>query len=409
MKSSSKLLLKLTALISIVFMMACSTRPLAPPEGVRVSQPFGAIDVNELNFEIDSSFEDSLKQSFLDEPEGEFDPDRDGDSEYAMLALSGGGARGAFGAGVLDGWTAAGTRPDFKVVSGVSTGALQATFAFLGPDYDQTLREIYTEFGNQDIYRKRLRLAALFSDAANDTWPLRELIEKYITQDVIDSVARKYAKGYRLFVGTTNMDTMEFIIWDLGKVASSGRPDALKQYRRILLASSAVPVFFPPVYFEVEASDGETYSEMHVDGATYAQLFFRGFMIDFEDAMLGADINPDEVDMDLYIIRNGVADEMQGRNAVSPRTLSIAKKTIESLFKISATSATYRIYVLAKRNKIRFNMAAIPQEYKLALKVTEFDTEAMSELFEYGYAAAEGGYPWLTEPPFLDPDEVFDD
>ena len=407
MRAYGKLVLLLTASISIVFTMACSTRPPPPPEGTRVSQPFGAIDVNELSFEIDSSFEDSLEQSFRDEPQQQFDPDRDGNSEYALLALSGGGSRGAFGAGVLAGWTTAGTRPEFKVVSGVSTGALQATFAFLGPDYDQTLRELYTAFGNRDFYRKRWRVAAVFSDATHDTWPLRELIEHYITQDVIDAVARKHTKGYRLFVGTTNMDTMEFIIWDLGKVASSGRPGALAQYRRILMASSAVPVLFPPVYFEVEASDGNTYSEMHVDGATYAQLFFRGFMLDFEDAMLEADINPNAVEMDLYIIRNGLADEAQGRDAVPPRTISIAKKTIESLFKISATSAMYRIYVLAKRNGIRFNLAAIPQQYELDLNVAEFDAEAMKMLFEYGYHAAKDGYPWLAQPPFLDPDEVF--
>ncbi len=260
-------------LLLVTIALGCTSRPPVPPPGAIVTSPYGAIDIDELHFGLNSAFERSLELSFQAEPPGEFDVDGDGIREYSLLALSGGGSKGAFGAGLLCGWSESGSRPDFKVVSGVSTGALQATFAFLGPDYDDVLREVYTFFDTRDIYRKRWKLAGLISDSINDTWPLGKLIDRCVTKDVLAEVAKRHAAGHRLFVGTTNLDTSEFIIWDMGKIASSGRSDALDLYRRVLLASCSIPVLFPPVYFEVESA-GETYYEMHVDGGTYAQLFF---------------------------------------------------------------------------------------------------------------------------------------
>lgn len=391
-----------------VAVVGCASRPPAPPPGVPVSTPFGAIDVDELHFELNSGFEKSIRRSFQSEDPNEFDADGDGVRTYSLLALSGGGAKGAFGAGVLCGWTESGTRPDFKVVSGVSTGALQATFAFLGPDYDDELREVYTNFGTADIYRKRSLLTALMSDATNDTWPLKEMIDSYITEETIAKVALRHSEGRRLFVGTTNLDTSEFIIWDLGKIAASGRPDALEHYRRILLASSAIPVLFPPVYFDVEAG-GETYSEMHVDGGTYAQLFFRGYMLEFEDAMRAAGMESSRSRVELYIIRNGTADERDERTVVPARVVSIAANTIKALFKLSGSSALYRVYVLARRNSIDFNLAAIPNDFTPEFDSIDFDQDATKALFDFGHNAAVNGYDWLKAPPFLDADERFDE
>jgi hypothetical protein len=394
------------ALTLALLLTGCAGRPLAPPPGASVSLPFGAIDVNELHFELGSAFEDSLEKSFQSESQYEFDPDRDGVRTYSVLALSGGGSRGAFGAGLLSGWTKSGTRPEFKVVSGVSTGALQATFAFLGPDYDDVLREIYTTYSTTDIYRKRWALAGLFSESIKDTAPLQNLIEKYVTEEVLLAVARQHQEGHRLFVGTTNLDTTEFIIWDMGRIASSGRKDALEHYRRVLVAATAIPVLFPPVYFEVEADD-EIYHEMHVDGATYAQLFFRGFMLDFEDAMEDVGIKPSKAETKIYIVRNGKEDEGDERAPVRARAVSVASTTIEALFKLSATSALYRVYVLANRNGIDFNLAAVPQDYVFDFDVTEFDAAGMQKLFNSGYNSAKDGYEWIKSPSFLDSDELF--
>ncbi len=389
----------------LVVLAGCAARPMGPPPGVRAALPFGAIDLDELHFEFNSALQTSLENSFRMESEAEFDADRDGIRNYDILALSGGGSRGAFGAGILCGWTESGSRPDFKVVTGVSTGALQATFAFLGSEYDKLLRKVFTTYNTKDLYRKR-RLGALLSDAIYDTHPMKKVLAEVFDEGVIAAVAKKHRQGHRLFIGTVNLDTTEFIIWDMGKIAASGHPDAVDHYHKVLLASASIPVLFPPVYFEVEA-DGKTYHEMHVDGGTYANLCFRGFMLDFEDAMVAIGVDPSRVKIRLYIIRNGRIDEESERHPVPGRVSSIAATTIQSLFKLASTSAVFRAYVLASRNGIEFNVAAIPQDYDLGFSVIEFDAKGMTELFEFGYNQARDGYEWLKEPPFLDPDEVF--
>ena len=120
-----------------------------------------------------------------------------------FLAISGGGDNGAFGAGLLNGWTAAGNRPTFKLVTGVSTGALTAPFAFAGPTYDATLKEVYTTISAKDIAEPRSLLAALTSDAMADNHPLGKLLAKYVNQALLDVIAAEYAKGRLLLVGTT--------------------------------------------------------------------------------------------------------------------------------------------------------------------------------------------------------------
>ena len=398
----------IAGLVFSCLVAGCTTpRPPAPPAGVLVVPPLGAIDVDELHMEEESVFEQSIEQSFRDEGTRTFDADGDGTRDYAMLALSGGGSAGAFGAGLLCGWSSAGTRPDFKVVTGVSTGSLQATFAFLGPEYDDALREVYTAVETSDIYQKRQGLSALFSDALNDTEPLMEMLERYVTDEMLAAVARKHARGYRLFVGTVNFDTAEFIIWDLGAIASSEDPGAADHYRRVLLASASIPVFFPPVYFEVEAG-GKTYYEMHVDGGTYANVFFRNFMLDLDDAIEDLGPNQPKRQLTVYLIQNGIVDEEDASRDVPGSTISIAATTIEDIFAVSGTSSLFRVYVLARRNDIGFKLAAIPLEFGRELEPTVFDPETMQALFDFAYDKARNGYEWMDAPPYLDPDEQFE-
>jgi len=303
-----KLFLSLFAVIGVLVVagwILVSTmrvsRPPAPPAGSPITYPWGSMHLDDDQDEPDSDLEQSIVASIRNEPPGLFDRDRDGVSEYAILVLSGGGAGGAFGAGLLSGWTQAGTRPDFKIVTGISTGSLQATFAFLGPDYDDELTEVFTQYGTDEIYTRRSPLGALLGESAWDTEPLKALIDHYITDEVLAAVAVKHLTGHRLFLGTSNMDTREFIIWDMGAIASSERADKLERYRNVMLASSAIPVLFPPVYFDVEI-DGEDYYEMHVDGGVKAQLFLRGFMLDFEETLEEAGVK-DKVGASLYVIR----------------------------------------------------------------------------------------------------------
>ena len=388
----------------VVVAVMRATRPPTPPSGSPIVYSWGSMHLDANHVEPDSDLERTLKASFESEPEGSFDEDQDGQREYAILVLSGGGSCGAYGAGFLTGWTAAGDRPDFKIVTGVSTGSLQSTFAFLGPDYDDELTEVFTRYGTEDIYTKRSLLGAILGESARDTAPLKQLIDRYITSDVLAAVAAKHRTGYRLFIGTANMDTDEFIIWDMGAIAASDRPDKLDRYRNVLLASCSIPVLFPPVYFKVEI-DGEDYYEMHVDGGIQAQLFLRGFMLDCEETF-EEDRRRMNAEVSLYMIRNGTADEAITREIIGPSSISIASATIKQLVELSTRSSLFRVYVLAARRGIDFNLASIPDDQFPGFDSIEFDTAKMRELYDFAYEQASAGYDWAKIPPGLDPAEA---
>jgi predicted acylesterase/phospholipase RssA len=170
----------------------------------------------------------------------------------AYLAISGGGDDGAFAAGLLAGWTQRGDRPMFKVVTGISAGALVAPFAFLGPRYDSVLRNVGSRLTSRDIFHLRSLLSLITSDGLADDGPLASLIERYITPEVMRDIAAEYANGRLLFVGTTDLDAGHPVIWDMGAIASSKDPGAIALFRKVLLASTAIPGVFPPVMIDVE-------------------------------------------------------------------------------------------------------------------------------------------------------------
>jgi hypothetical protein len=187
--------------------------------------------------------------------------------EGPLLAISGGGSDGAFSAGVLAGWTQAGNRPDFSVVTGVSIGALIAPFAFLGPRYDDELRTSFTTISAADIFEDQPTADSLF-----DYWPLKRLIEQRITPKLLAEIATEHARGRRLFVVTTNLDAGRRVVWNMGAVAAGGDTQALKLFRDVLLASCSIPGFFSPVGVTVE-SKGRRFEEMHGDGTLTAPFF----------------------------------------------------------------------------------------------------------------------------------------
>ena len=208
---------------------------------------------------------------YADEPASTFPKtnvsSRPGPLSY--LALSGGGADGAYGAGVLNGWTAAGTRPEFSVVSGVSTGALIAPFAFLGPAYDATLRDVYTSGVAERLLNAPSIVHAVFGSGLFGNTRLRELVARYVGQDMLGAIAAEHAKGRRLLVVTTNLDTQRTVIWDMGRIASIRSNQALILFRDVLAASASIPVVFPPMLIDAEAN-GRRFQEMHVDGGVTA-------------------------------------------------------------------------------------------------------------------------------------------
>jgi hypothetical protein len=311
--------------------------------------------------------------------------------EANFLAVSGGSDDGAFGAGLLVGWTETGTRPSFTLVTGISTGALIAPFAFLGPAYDQQLQTVYTTIGPADVYSRRWPVTAVFSDALADTAPLFRLISYYVTQRMLDAIGREYRKGRLLLIGTTDLDVQRPVIWNIGAIAASGRPEALDLVRRILLASASVPGVFPPVMINVDAG-GRSYQEMNVDGGVFAQTFLIPPQV---AAAIGTGSGRRR---SAYIIRN--ARLYPEWASVNRRLLSIATRAISAMIHFSGYNDIVRIYFTSRRDGIDYNLAYIGSDFT-AEHTTEFDTAYMQALFAYGHAKALAGTAWRKTPPIL--------
>lgn len=309
----------------------------------------------------------------------------------AFLAISGGGDKGAFATGLLAGWTESGTRPQFKVATGVSTGALIAPLAFLGAAHDHTLRSIYTGVGMRDIAMPRAPVAALTEDALSDNEPLWRLVRRQIDRAVLDAIAAEYEKGRMLLVGTTDLDAGQGVIWNLTKIAASGHPQAQQLFHSVLIASSAIPVAFPPVLIDVEA-DGRRYQEMHVDGGAAIQVFLYPPALSVAEEARARGI---ERQRTLYVIRNSQPDAEPLR--VEPRVMSIAARAIASLIQTQGRGDLYRMYFVAQRDGVDFNLAVIPQSFN-APHAEDFDTAYMRQLYELARSLAATGYPWEKEP-----------
>jgi hypothetical protein len=314
--------------------------------------------------------------------------------EY-ILAISGGGDNGAFAAGLLVGWSESGMRPRFKVVTGISTGALVAPFALLGSDFDPILREIYTTIEQKDIFERRPLLAGLASDALADSAPLERLISKYLDERIVARLGSEYRQGRDLIVITTNLDAGVPVMWNIGAIADSGHVEAAQLIRKILLASASIPALFPPVMFNVKVN-GVEHQELHVDGGASMQAFL--YPASLRIAKIGTAGVPRR--RIAYIIRNGRFSEEW--NEVERSTLSIANRAVATLTTNSGVGDLYRMYALAKRDGVGFRLAFIDNDFNEP-HPTEFDRSYMTKLFEYGRAKARAGYRWLHTPPSFGP------
>ena len=308
------------------------------------------------------------------------------------LAISGGGANGAFGAGLLLGWTRAGNRPEFRSVSGISTGAIIAPFAFLGPRYDAQLKKLYTTVSTKDILEKRSLFSILTADSASDTTPLRKMLEDIIDVKVLEDIVVEHDKGRRLLIGTTNLDANRPVIWNIGIIAKSGAPNALELVRDILLASASIPGMFPPVYIEVEAN-GRRYDEIHVDGGTSSQVFLYPASLDMRWLMRQVGLKGESR---IFVIRNSRIEP--NWETTKPKIFPILNRSISSLIRTQGIGDLYRIYLSAQRDGMDYNVAFIPSDFNEKPK-EEFDPEYMGKLFALGYQMAKNGYPWEKVPP----------
>ena len=312
-----------------------------------------------------------------------------------LLAISGGAEDGAFGAGLLVGWSDAGTRPAFDLVTGVSSGALIAPFAFLGREHDDQLREIFTRYGRQDIFTYNVP-GLLEGSALVDDAPLARLIEKYVDDAFMQEIARERIKGRILLIGTTNLDTQRPVMWDMGRIAMSHNPGAKNLFRKILLASATLPGVFPPVRIQVRVG-GQNYDELHVDGGVTRQVFIAPSILSFTPR--GQKSARHTTKPRLFVIRNGKIDpEWQ---PVNENVLSITQRSISTLIKNQGIGDLYRIYSVTRRDGIDFNLASIPPDFK-ATSDEPFDQKYMVALFERGYDLASHNYSWGKAPPGME-------
>jgi predicted patatin/cPLA2 family phospholipase len=395
MKTNRKILI-IIFILSALLMSGCATghkrNPLPEAYGDIAQIPYipdARIWGDTLPPEIQEKLAEVKEQIREKDPEAKYKP-------IDYLTISGGGANGAFGTGLLVGWTAAGNRPDFWVVTGISTGALIAPFAFLGPEYDAKLKKLYTTTSTKDILDKRSLFSILTADSAADTKPLREILEDVIDAKMLEDIVAEHDKGRRLFIGTTNLDAKRPVIWSIGVIAKSGAPNALELVRDVLLASASIPGAFTPVYIEVEAN-GRRYDEIHVDGGTSSQVFLYPASLDMRWGMRQIGFKGKSR---IYVIRNSFIKP--DWKTVKPKIVSILGNTISTLIRTQGLGDLYRIYLGAQRDGMDYNLAFIPSNFNEKPKEV-FDPEYMGKLFDLGYQMTKNGYPWEKVPPGFEP------
>ena len=389
----------LIASLTLILLAGCSALPRnpIPVEDISRAEIPGMSGVRAWGGQLNPDFQADLVASIAQESADAFPLDDAGYPIYHGLALSGGGSNGAFGAGILNGWSTTGTRPDFKIVTGISTGALIAPFAFLGPGYDEQLKTVYTTTRTSDILERLNVFRIIFQgEAFAHTTPLKRLIEIHFDSDFLKAVAAAHNQGRRLYVGTTHMDAQALVVWNMGAIADSGHPQALDLFRKVVLASSSIPVAFPPVFIEVEV-DGRRYDEMHTDGGTVTQLFFYAGTVDLHAAARAAGrTQRDGYRGTLHVIRNGKLGPEPEQ--VKRRLPEISGRAISTLIKYAAFSKLHSVHGSTNAADLGFRYAAIPDDFESKTEEV-FDPREMKRLFELGYELGSTGSAWRDTPP----------
>jgi len=309
-----------------------------------------------------------------------------GRDEFNILALSGGASGGAYGAGVLAGLTKAGRRPDFAIVTGVSTGALIAPMAFLGPAWDERLTEAYVGGHATELLSLR-RLAPALGPSIFKGESLDALVETFVDQEMVEAVAVEHGKGRRLLIATTNLDSQRAVVWDMGEIAARGGDAALKLFRALLVASASVPGIFPPKLIEVE-TDGRTYQEMHVDGGVAAPLFLM------PDALLHwRNLGPRFRRGRVHVIVNTVLDP--STQSTPPGVASIMARSFDTMLRFSYRQALSLAAGFCSRHNLPLSVASIPSSFE-GFNLLKFETDLMRSIYDAGVEQAMQGTVWTS-------------
>ena len=316
-------------------------------------------------------------------------------SPLNILALSGGGQFGTFAAGILVGWTETGKRPTFDVCTGVSSGALTAAFAFIGPKYDDALRRLSVWLDGSELFRLQPARQLVKNQAIASSAPLARLIEREFDAEYMAELRAAHAQGRRLFVATMNLESRRMVVWDLGAIASSGRPDADCQVRRILLATSSISGFVPAVEIPVEVN-GVPYVEKHVDAGAVTQVFLR--LGEHHPRYGTADPGkPWLCNSNLYLIAGGKlwTDPNMERQGAVARAASTVSGTLYALYRANLAD----LYTTCVTSGMKFHLMAIPSEVNITAGSVSFDQNLMRRLFTLGYDYGLTGIPWRHVPP----------
>lgn len=370
---------RIAALSALLLLGACGTlsREAFDPATARIATPAALADVRFAASDTDAAMTSAGPiRARIAADKGDF----------TVLALSGGGANGAYGAGVLAGWTRAGQRPRFDVVTGVSTGALAAPFAFLGPDWDARMEAAYTDGGADQLISFKalapLRGPSLFSAA-----PIRRLVEAYVDGAMLQAIAAEHARGRRLLVATTNLDSQETTVWDMGAIATRGDADAVRLFQDILVASSSIPGVFPPVIIGADGPAGR-FSEMHADGGVMTPFFTVP-----ESMLLWTDPGGGVHRGALYILINGQVGSSFGVTRGS--LVGILARSWDAMSKASTRTTLAATVGFADRNGLAVQISEIPDEAQA--EGLNFKADNMRRLFRMGYDRALAGKAW--HPP----------
>ena len=387
-----KPLASLLLLLLFILFSGCATRPPALPEAYADKLPWGAID---LNIEKSGKYtlRDSLGSALIKKAN---DHSKSNETvPFNVLTLSGGGTRGAFGAGLLSGWTDSGDIPEFDIVTGVSTGAVMATFVFLGGDELEKVKTFYTKMYTEDIYTNSW--LSFFGEAyLMNPEPLKKLFLNNFNEALLKRVADAHAKGRRLYIGTTNIDTGQLIVWDMGAIASSSRSDKYQRFSDIIYASSAMPIFLPPQYISVDVED-EQYYQMHVDGGIYSHVFMIGLLVNWGEILDFSDDANINFDVTLYTIANRKYRNRAAYDPVEQSPSSVISAFIETETDLLFDRSMYRLYDSCMKKGIKFRMAAVPKDVNYVDVSTEFNPEKMLKLFNVGYGFGLNGVKWQED------------
>ncbi len=311
-----------------------------------------------------------------------------------ILALSGGGVNGAYGAGVLMGLQEKGELKDYAIITGVSAGALIAPFVFIGGDAMPKMKEVMLNINDKNILGKKNFLNTLFKDAFTDGENLYDFIADAYPEPMIEAMAQQHRNGKRLFIGSTHFDSGELVIWNIGAIANSDLADKSELIYKVLAASASIPGVFPPQFIDVE-HDGETLEELHVDGGLAAQVFFNPSNFNYQQISdaLGLEKAPQ-----LDVIRNGALKAPY--RPLKDKGLDLVSKSVSSLTLAQTRGDLYRMKYISEINDIEMQFTYIDQDFRYA-KVTKdmFDHRYLLTIYEYGFKKATQGQLWVTELP----------